>query len=184
MKFFSKNNQKERDFKAQLDSLYNDDLKRFIFTLTRNNEIMEEILQNTVAVALEKQRQLKSEAAMKSWLFSIAKNEINKYYRKHPLAITLEDFHSNSEEMPSSYHLQKDISDLLQQIEDTASIRSAINRLETKYQQVILLHYYEDVSLKEISKLLNVNYNTIKTLHKRALIQLKKQLLAENGGEF
>lgn len=176
--------QKERNFKVQLDQFYHNDLKRFIFTLTRNNEAMDEILQNTIAAALEKQQQLKSEAAIKSWLFSIAKSEINQYYRKHPPVITLEDYQSESEELSSSYHLQKDISDLLQQIEDTAFIRSAIHRLEIKYQQVILLHYYEDLSLKEISKLLNVNYPTIKTLHKRALEQLKKQLLTENGDAF
>ena len=182
MKFFSKNSQKEQNFQKQLNLLYNNDLKKFIFTLTRNNDIMEEILQNTVAMAWEKQWQLKSEETMKSWLFTIAKNEVNKYYRKHPMILNLEDYYDEVEELPLSDCQQKDLSDLLQAVEETASIRSAIDHLEGRYQQIILLHYYEEMSLKDISKTLSINYNTIKTIHKRALARLKEELSAENGG--
>ena len=49
-------------------------------------------------------------------------------------------------------------------------------KLPVKYKEVILLFYYEELSVKEISYVLSTNQNTIKTRLKRGRDLLEKNL--------
>jgi len=48
--------------------------------------------------------------------------------------------------------------------------------LKLKYQTVLTLRYFEDKSIKEISEILEMSENTVKTHIRRGLMQLRKQL--------
>lgn len=52
----------------------------------------------------------------------------------------------------------------------------AIKTLSEKEQQVISLYYYEDLTLKEISKVLSVSESRISQIHTKALGKLKNKL--------
>jgi RNA polymerase sigma factor (sigma-70 family) len=43
-------------------------------------------------------------------------------------------------------------------------------------QQLCILHYYYDLPLKEISEILSVNYNTLRSMHMRGIAKLRKQM--------
>ncbi|MEH7255771.1 sigma-70 family RNA polymerase sigma factor, partial [Neobacillus niacini] len=45
--------------------------------------------------------------------------------------------------------------------------------LPIKYREVITLYYYEGLTIEEISEILKINRNTIKTRLKRARMKLK-----------
>lgn len=55
--------------------------------------------------------------------------------------------------------------------------------LPKKYRIVIHLYYYEDYSIKEISKILDIKETTIQTQLQRAREMIKKKLV-EGGGEL
>jgi RNA polymerase sigma-70 factor (ECF subfamily) len=48
--------------------------------------------------------------------------------------------------------------------------------LPLKYREVISLHYYEELQIEEISKILKMNRNTIKTRLNRARGKLKTMM--------
>ena len=50
----------------------------------------------------------------------------------------------------------------------------AVQKLPLKYKTVIYLYYYESYSIKEISKILHTNENTIKTRLSRARKELER----------
>lgn len=176
--------QKKRNFEKQLMILYKEDLRRFVISLTADIELAAEILQSVALKALEKQDQLKNEEAMKSWLFSIAKNEVRKYNAKNRREILIDESELVEMIERSNQEVKKEIDASLLQNEQNKVILSSINSLDIKYQQVLLLRYYAEMSLLEISEVLNINYSTIKTLHRRALIQLEEQLSEEKESEF
>lgn len=176
--------QKKRNFEKQLMILYKEDLRRFVISLTADIELAAEILQSVALKALEKQDQLKNEEAMKSWLFSIAKNEVRKYNAKNRREISIDESELAEMIERSNQESKKEIDASLLQNEQNKVILSSINSLDIKYQQVLLLRYYAEMSLLEISEVLNVNYSTIKTLHRRALIQLEEQLSEEKESAF
>ena len=48
--------------------------------------------------------------------------------------------------------------------------------LTEKERKVILLYYYEDLTLKEISNILEVSESRVSQLHTKALIKMRKKM--------
>ncbi len=55
-------------------------------------------------------------------------------------------------------------------------IISAINELPDKEKKVLVLYYYEDLTLKEIGEVLDVTESRVSQLHTKAIIRLKAKL--------
>ncbi|MCR5665771.1 MAG: FliA/WhiG family RNA polymerase sigma factor [Eubacterium sp.] len=55
-------------------------------------------------------------------------------------------------------------------------LADAMKTLTEKEQKVILLYYYEDMTLKEISKVLEVSESRVSQLHTKALAKMKKKM--------
>lgn len=58
----------------------------------------------------------------------------------------------------------------------TRMISEALSRLTEKENRVVMLYYYEEMTLKEISEVLEVSESRVSQLHTKALAKLKKQL--------
>jgi RNA polymerase sigma factor (sigma-70 family) len=65
---------------------------------------------------------------------------------------------------------------------DILTLEDAIEKLEPKYKEVIILKYIQDMTIIDISKVLECPEGTIKTWLSRALKQLKD--LLNMGGSF
>lgn len=52
----------------------------------------------------------------------------------------------------------------------------AINQLNEKEQRVVALYYFEELTLKEISKIMNVSESRISQIHSKAVLKLQKKL--------
>ena len=61
-------------------------------------------------------------------------------------------------------------------VDEKSNLMKEILSLAIKYREVLLLYYYEEMSVTEISDLLNMSENTIKTRLFRARNLLKKRL--------
>lgn len=59
-------------------------------------------------------------------------------------------------------------------------VRRAINRLPEHYKTSLILHYYEELSYREVAEILQVSTNTVATHIARGKKMLQKELL---GGE-
>ena len=55
-------------------------------------------------------------------------------------------------------------------------LMDALNLLTEKERKVVLLYYYEDLTLKEVARVLEVSESRISQLHSKALEKMKKQL--------
>ncbi len=55
-------------------------------------------------------------------------------------------------------------------------LAKAIELLNEKDRLVVTLYYYEELTLKEIGKILNVSESRVCQLHSRAIIHLKKAM--------
>ncbi len=58
----------------------------------------------------------------------------------------------------------------------TSMLESALNELTDKEQKVITLYYYEELTLKEISNILEVSESRVSQLHTRALQKMKGKM--------
>lgn len=67
------------------------------------------------------------------------------------------------------------------QTNDQQEFYELVLALPMKYREVIILFYYEEMSIEEIHNLLETNINTVKTRLKRGKLLLKNMVA---GGSF
>lgn len=152
---------------------YSKDLQKFIFTLTRkDNFAMEEVFQNTMVQALQGLHSLKENEKMKSWLFSIAKTEARRYYSKNKKHEQFENVEISELDWSNGI----DSNDFTNAIEDKVLILSFMNQLTEEEHQIFVLHFVYDMTLKEISDILHINNNTVRTIHFRGLKKCRKMV--------
>ncbi|MEO8398561.1 MAG: RNA polymerase sigma factor [Ignavibacteriaceae bacterium] len=118
--------------------------------------------------------------SIKSWLYKIATNEINYYFRKKKYSPeSLNDLLENNpkiifEENEFESEKQK-IENELKLHKDFIKIQRKVILLPVKYQEVISLRFFEQKSIKEISEILNKKNGTIKSLISRGLAKLRNE---------
>jgi RNA polymerase sigma-70 factor (ECF subfamily) len=118
-------------------------------------------------------------ASFKTWIFTIARNTAIDFLRKKRNVLfsnmknSDEDINSFEENIPDEQILP-DIA--LQKLQDEEFLNKTLNGLESGYREVLVLHYQEEMTFVEIGKILNKPLNTVKSQHRRALIELRKKL--------
>jgi len=61
--------------------------------------------------------------------------------------------------------------------EDKKEIHNAINKLELKYKEVIILYFFEEKSYEEISDILHTTVSNVGVMLNRAKTKLKQFLI-------
>ena len=77
------------------------------------------------------------------------------------------DTRKNEQSEPERVYEQEEIKEL---------VAGSLENLTEKERMVVLLYYYEDLTLKEISKVLEVSESRVSQLHTKALQKMKKVL--------
>lgn len=159
----------------QLMREYSDDILHLVYTYVKNRTIAEDLAQEIFIKCYEKLKQFNQQSTIKTWLYRIASNHCKDYLRSwHYRKITL----SNKvfDHIPSK---SKQVEEEIIKHSEENSLTNAVMKLPLKYREVVFLHYYEELSLKEISKITSVNINTLKTRLKRAKELLKDKMIEE-----
>lgn len=66
--------------------------------------------------------------------------------------------------------------DMISQQELKQMLQEALALLTEKENKVVLLYYYEDLTLKEISEILGVSESRVSQLHTKAIIKMRKRM--------
>ena len=107
----------------------------------------------------------------KSYLITIAMNVCNTYFDENK--VELEELHDNQIYKENVYNE-------LSKIEQKNSIDKALIELPEKQKEVIILKYYEDLKIKDISKILDEKVPTIKSRLKQGIEKLSRYLGKED----
>jgi RNA polymerase sigma-70 factor, ECF subfamily len=159
----------------QLMHEYSDDILYLVYTYVKNRTTAEDLTQEIFLKCYEKLNQFNQQSTIKTWLYRIARNHCKDYLRSwHYRKITLSD--KIFDYIPSKAKQVEE--EIITNCEEEI-LTNAVMNLPLKYREVVFLHYYEELSLGEISKITTVNRNTIKTRLKRAKELLKDQMIEE-----
>ncbi|WP_245602133.1 sigma-70 family RNA polymerase sigma factor [Peribacillus kribbensis] len=148
---------------------YGDMIIRLAFTYVKQKQVAEDISQEVFISCYQSLDRFENRSAYKTWLYRITVNKCKDYLDswsfKH---IFYKDFFSSLLTKGAVFTENK----LLDQ-ENKEGIFKKVLALPVKLREVIILHYYEELSIKEIAGLLNLNANTVKTRLHRGRQQLK-----------
>jgi len=64
----------------------------------------------------------------------------------------------------------------MEKLEQFMKVQGALKKIPFKYQEVIILKYYERLKIKEISSILNKKEGTVKSLLSRGISMLREKI--------
>lgn len=135
-----------------------------------SEEEAEDFTQEVFIKTYESLSSFRGEAQFSTWLFQIAKFRLTKVNKKktHLFADWTDDVTTLADNSKPS------AAEVLDKEETHHILHSLIAKLPKSYQLPILLHYFENKPLKEISNDLNIKLNTIKSHISRGKDLLRK----------
>jgi len=141
---------------------YSDMLIRISYSYMKNLSDAEDITQDVFIKFLEKRPEFENIEHEKAWLLRIA--------------INLSKDKLKSAYFKNTAPLEGDFIDTNQKDDETIQ---AVLSLPLKYRSIVLLYYYEDYSISEISNILNIKESTIGSQLSRGR-KLLKSILKED----
>jgi RNA polymerase sigma factor (sigma-70 family) len=130
----------------------------------------EDLLQETYLAVFRSIRKFRGKSSFYTWMYRILLNLAYKRFRKNSQkSLLLKRFHRDSlnptrQENFSAEYLWKE------------KVRSAVASLPLKYREVIMLYYFENLTVEQISEHININAGTVKSRLYNARGLLKKKL--------
>jgi RNA polymerase sigma-70 factor, ECF subfamily len=151
-----------------------------VYSYVKDYSLAEDITQDVFVKVYNKLDTFREESSLKTWVINIAVNHCRDYFRKwetRKLIFTnkISELMKGNSNSIESLIIQKEIKDEL--------VKSVFN-LPIKYREVIILYYFEELKLIEVSECLSININTVKTRLTKAkkMLNEKYPLGGENIG--
>ena len=110
-----------------------------------------------------------SKASVSTWIYTIAQNTVIDYYR------TSKQF----SELPEDLAAEGEIDQRIINDERLEQLCRALERLDMRSRDMIILHYYSGLTLKVIAEKMQMSYVNAKVVHRKAL-QTMRAYFVEN----
>ena len=143
---------------------YSSTIYKIAFSYTKNAVTSDDILQDVLIKYMTDTTCFQGEEHKKAWLIRVTINECKKFFRAiwNIKRVPLEDIYPFMDT-------------------DKHDVFYAVMDLPQKYRLIIHLYYYEDLSIKEISRILNRKESTVMSLLHRGRKALKNIMEVEYG---
>lgn len=148
---------------------YGDSVLRMCYIYLHDYQLAEDVAQETFIKVYQHYGEFQNKSSIKTWILKIAINLCKNQIRTHWWKCR-----SDKE------FLEADTCEYYDTVLDRQMVLSEIGKLSAKYREVILLYYYQELTISEIASLLNEKESTIKA----RLVRGRKQLGSELAEVF
>lgn len=170
---------------ADLVDRYKNSVYSICLRMVGNRQEAEDLSQEAFIRAYNNISKFDSDRKFSTWLFRIATNlSIDSLRRKKP-SVSLDAEIPGTEGLALNTLLPGNTVPPDEQIikaETEQWIQKEIGTLPDKYRSAVILKYVEDLSLREISEIMNLPVGTVKTRVHRGREMLRKNLKESRGG--
>jgi RNA polymerase sigma factor (sigma-70 family) len=166
--------------KEQAEAIY-EEYSAYVFKtalfLTKSRTLADDITQETFIQIFRKYYTFDLSKPLKPWIYKITLNITRNMLRKYKWLKFLGD-------IPETVDVHNVEEDILNN-EKGQELLKHINKLPQKSKEIIVLHYYAELKLTEITEVLNIPLGTCKSRLNTALTILRKNLPKEfsSGGD-
>jgi RNA polymerase sigma-70 factor (ECF subfamily) len=170
---------KDKEAFSRLFDFYYDKIIRYVFRRTLDVEYSKDITSNVFLKALDNIESFKWKNGINSfnaWIFKIATNEINQYFRKQNRYKLIIDDPEIRFNLKDESNLSLEIEKKIDNDKYLIILSKAIKELKPIYQDILHLRYFEEMPYNEISEVLKKNESTVRVYARRAIEELEKVL--------
>ena len=140
------------------------------FSIVGNDSDAGEIISESIYRAYKNLDALKNDNSFKPWILRIVHNTAVEMIRKNSKAIPMEEAPDISDDSPEN------------DITTRITVREAVNSLKQPYRTVVVLFYYENLSVSKIAQITSTNMVTVKKQLSRARKMLREILKEDFNG--
>ena len=150
----------------------------FVYRLCGNTDESSDITQEVFFKVWKNIKKFDMKQGFKTWLFTIARNTTFDFLRKKKEIVFSK---IDNEDGDSFAHTIPDVEPLPDEVfhrkELSKVVENILESLSVDYKTVVILHHIEGLTFEEIGEVVGKSANTVKSQYRRALLQLRKQLL-------
>ncbi|WP_206861049.1 RNA polymerase sigma factor [Lysobacter changpingensis] len=148
-------------------------LYRFLLRQVRDPALADEFFQDVWQRVIAARQGWKPEAAFRTWLFRIAHNRLNDYWRglKHRPAAP-DDADERAARVPDPSSPERELSEF----EQRRRLQLAIEELPDEQREAVLLRLEQELSLEEIGAITGAGRETVKSRLRYAMGKLRARL--------
>lgn len=181
MKGDNKVNEKELVIKIQAGDMtafgelfekYKNEAYKYSYLITGNEHTSEDIVQEAFVVCYTHIKNLKNPEKFKSWFFKMLTRTAWKYSKKEKRAVPVDNIFEKADDEKNSecvnQYIRKEQADILHE---------EIKNLEIKQKTVIILYYFNELTVKEIAGVMGCFEGTVKSRLHSARRKLKSSLI-------
>ena len=163
--FFLRTREAQRALEQARSRLY-----RVAYSWCHSAALADDLVQETLAKALQKSSQLRDPKARDAWLFTILANCFRDHYRKQREMDDIDEIEISAEATPETESSRAQV---------VTKVRTAIAGLPEGQRQVVTLVDLEGFSYLEVAQILEVPIGTVMSRLCRARNAMKARLLPE-----
>ncbi len=172
-KLMQKIKQGDGDAVNELIAMYYPEILRYCLWHAPNRSLAEDITQETFLKAVRYFDRYTHKGSLKPFLYQIAKNTCIDMYRKNSLSAV--SFDDAAIDIP---YLEPGFGE----IRSDMALRQLISGLPASSQEILLLRFGHDLTIREIAKTVNLPPRTVQSRLRAALKKIRKDLEQEEGG--
>lgn len=162
-----------------LMTLYTNKVYLLAYSFVKNHGNAEDITQDVFIKCYKNLGKYRGDAVISTWIYRITVNTAKDFLHKNKLTYLIHPvkYITNlvNDHTPEQAFIQKD---------QKEQILQAIFSLQIKYREILILYYFHDQKIAEISKTLHVNANTVKSRLVRGRRKLKQKLTSLGGDDI
>ncbi|MDK9706420.1 MAG: sigma-70 family RNA polymerase sigma factor [Desulforhopalus sp.] len=144
----------DADAFRQLYDLSYGKVARYVQKVAGDYGLADDIVAQTYTVAWQKSDTFRGNGRITTWLIGIARNIMFREFRKSKKYVPFEEEYSAAE-TKSQFRVE---------IESTnAALKAALQSLKVNHREILELVFYQDLSYGEVSELVGIPVNTVKT---------------------
>ncbi|WP_241236340.1 sigma-70 family RNA polymerase sigma factor [Brevibacillus marinus] len=157
---------------------YGEKIIQLAYLIVKDRSMAEDITQEVFIKAYQSLDSFRGDSSLRTWLYRIAINESRKYLRSWSFRNIFSTFKQKKEKRMETIDPADVESTVLASVR-RAEIAEMVMSMSPQYREIITLHYYEDLSIREVSHVLGVSEDAVRTKLSRARRQFKKLMEKE-----
>ena len=158
----------------QIYEKYHVPLFRSAYLICGNREDAEDVLQDTFVTCWLCIGQLRKEESFRCWIFRIMTQTARKRAKERSRQLPDEDIVNRIDQIAVSRRMEAE--DEYERTADKTVIEEALSALDQASREVVVLYYYEEMSVREVAKTLGLLEGTVKSRLYFARRKMKKIL--------
>jgi RNA polymerase sigma-70 factor (ECF subfamily) len=145
----------------------------FRFFTTKCRTEAEELTQSTFLSCMKARDQFRAQSSFKTYVFTIARNELHHHLRTKARKLDRLDF-----EVSSIMDITTSIGSKLARREEHTRLLDALQRLPVEMQTLLELHYWEEIDIGQLSQIFETSTDSMRARLYRARNALRQQILS------